>query len=407
VPSGGTIVVSPTAIAATTTTSGSVDCPAGSEGTLSILADRNIIIASGGEIDADGAHAAFTLPLGDSTPSGTGGGGSAFDGTAGEVGAGGGSYNNHGPNLLVLPGSPGARLGGGPGSPGGGAIRLRALRTLTVGGVLSADGADGPSTTCGDPNSSGGGAGGGITLSATTIDVTGASISAAGGDGGDGTAGGAGSGGLVKAIGANIPVNPVADVSGGAGGTSACTTLTTAAAPAGVLYVYRRPICAGLPATIAAISSLAENGTDGDDVIVGDDDGNNIAAFGGNDVICTGNGTFNRVHGGDGDDRIQGGSGNDQLSGVGGNDRIFGGAGNDELNGNDGNDRLFGEAGDDTNNGFAGNDVISDAQGNDTLLGHEGADQLSGATGTDTCDGGVDADTDTAAATCETRTNIP
>lgn len=89
-----------------------------------------------------------------------------------------------------------------------------------------------------------------------------------------------------------------------------------------------------------------------------------------------------------GPDVIQGLAGNDRISGLRGNDTICGGVGNDSLVGDAGNDQLFGDA------------------GNDRLAGSAGNDALSGGAGKDQCDGGSGGG-DTAAASCETVSNVP
>ncbi len=72
-----------------------------------------------------------------------------------------------------------------------------------------------------------------------------------------------------------------------------------------------------------------------------------------------------RIRGTDGDDilkgtangeEIRGDKGNDTITGLGGDDRLRGESGNDILDAGDGNDRLKGGNGDDTLTGGAGND---------------------------------------------------
>jgi len=109
-------------------------------------------------------------------------------------------------------------------------------------------------------------------------------------------------------------------------------------------------------------------GTNGDDLILASDAGNDIQAKNGNDCVI-------------------GGAGNDKLKGDKGDDVIYGGNGNDEIRGGSGNDEIFGQ------------------DGNDKLKGDKGDDVLSCGVGTDTADGGKG--TDTATTDCEKIKKVP
>jgi Ca2+-binding RTX toxin-like protein len=74
-------------------------------------------------------------------------------------------------------------------------------------------------------------------------------------------------------------------------------------------------------------------------------------------------------------------------------DNLWGSDGNNVLNGNDGNDSLKGFGGADTLNGGNGNDSLYGMDGIDTLSGGHGNDQLQGGAGSDTLTGGLGADT--------------
>lgn len=79
-----------------------------------------------------------------------------------------------------------------------------------------------------------------------------------------------------------------------------------------------------------------------------------------------------------GDDVIYGNNGNDTISGQGGNDKIFGGLGNDTLNGNSGNDTLYGDEGNDVLRGHNGDDKLFAGSGDDEIYAGAGSDVLYG-----------------------------
>jgi len=106
-------------------------------------------------------------------------------------------------------------------------------------------------------------------------------------------------------------------------------------------------------------------GTDGNDVLCGDDDPTNSNR---SEVFF----------GGDGNDRIEAGDGDDVVYGEGGDDVIYGQSGADFLRGDDGNDLLFGGREADNVGGKAGDDMLWGGQGKDLLYGHGGRDFLNG-----------------------------
>lgn len=79
-------------------------------------------------------------------------------------------------------------------------------------------------------------------------------------------------------------------------------------------------------------------GQDGDDVLIGGSEGENLDGFDGNDRIYGGRGP-DSIYGGDGRDIIVGGNGQDFIDGEGYGDWIWGGRGLDEFDGGDGHDR--------------------------------------------------------------------
>ncbi len=147
----------------------------------------------------------------------------------------------------------------------------------------------------------------------------------------------------------------------------------------------------------AAIKAkVITNGTAGDDVISGYNDGpNQIFGLAGNDTL----------YGGAGNDILLGGDGNDKLwDQSSGNDTLLGGlgddylstylsTGNDSLDGGEGNDSLYGGTENDTLIGGNGDDSLSGYAGDDKLYGDDGVDSLSGGDGNDYLDGGAGQDT--------------
>ena len=110
-------------------------------------------------------------------------------------------------------------------------------------------------------------------------------------------------------------------------------------------------------------------GSDFNDFLRGDDNGN-------------------RLTGRDGIDSLFGIGGSDVLIGDDGNDSLDGGNQNDNLSGGAGDDRLFGQADNDTLNGGNQNDTLNGADGIDTLNGGNDDDSLRGGLLADTLDGG-------------------
>ena len=182
-----------------------------------------------------------------------------------------------------------------------------------------------------------------------------------------------------------------------------------------------------------------DNNENDNGVLIGDDIGNWIDAWGGNDKIDGGGGD-DSIKGGDGDDTITGGAGVDWLDGQngsdtadystspqgvnvtlgtgwlsdsnfqaltfndgwGGKDKLYnfenltgsiyhdwlvgdlyafpniikGGSGNDNIYGNGGNDALYGENGHDSIDGGDGDDLIWGGMGINTIFGGEGNDSI-------------------------------
>lgn len=181
---------------------------------------------------------------------GSGGGGGGFGAQGGAGGEGGDGHNcgtdgvPGGAGGLALAGGPGSLRGGCAGAdgaqndsgtasrgiagPGGGALHLTALSSLTISGVIHAGGAGGQPGLADRAGGGGGGTGGMIGLEATTINLNAAAVLAANGGGGgggaDGSPAGAGVDGQpsgVVAVGGIGQGNGAAGGNGGAGATPA------------------------------------------------------------------------------------------------------------------------------------------------------------------------------------------
>ncbi|MEW2914391.1 calcium-binding protein [Leisingera sp. JC11] len=134
-----------------------------------------------------------------------------------------------------------------------------------------------------------------------------------------------------------------------------------------------------------------QNGTEGDDLLLGNDANDHISGGEGADSIG-GFGGNDLIRGEDGSDLLDGGSGADELDGGEGQDSLYGDEGDDYLHGEADPDFLAGEAGNDTLNGGGGLDFLHGGTGNDVLQGSLGADYLRGDDGNDDLDGGYGGD---------------
>lgn len=98
------------------------------------------------------------------------------------------------------------------------------------------------------------------------------------------------------------------------------------------------------------------DGTNGDDILLGTEDKDDINGNDGNDYI-QGLGEKDKINGEDGDDTLSGGDGDDDIKGGKDNDIIYGDAGDDKLKGEDGDDTIEGGEGDDDIDGGKGFDI--------------------------------------------------
>lgn len=128
--------------------------------------------------------------------------------------------------------------------------------------------------------------------------------------------------------------------------------------------------------------------TQGDDVLMGTSDADQINALGGNDTV-TGDEGADTLNGGTGDDRLIGNQQADILRGGAGFDTLLGGDGDDTLIGGDGADSLYGNNDNDLIEGGQGFDQLFGGAGNDTLLSGETADRVFGGDGDDVIRGGT------------------
>lgn len=159
---------------------------------LVVTASGNVVVESGGVLTADGRGYPFAEERGPGAgvQVSWGGSGAGHGGWGANGGSGGAGGLHYGSVLQpVLMGSQGGNADGGPGTAGGGAIRLDVAGTVTVNGRLSADGAGAP------PNNAGGGSGGSIWITAHA--VSGAGIIRANGGAGEWVDGGGGAGGRI------------------------------------------------------------------------------------------------------------------------------------------------------------------------------------------------------------------
>ena len=107
--------------------------------------------------------------------------------------------------------------------------------------------------------------------------------------------------------------------------------------------------------------------TNGNDLLIGNANPNNIEGLGGDDEIY-GRGGNDFLDG----DSVGGATGDDEIYGEGGDDDLFGRDGNDELRGGQGEDYLDGWGGNDELYGGKHEDHLTGLSGNDWLVGGEG-----------------------------------
>jgi Ca2+-binding RTX toxin-like protein len=132
-------------------------------------------------------------------------------------------------------------------------------------------------------------------------------------------------------------------------------------------------------------------GHGGDDEIDGGDGNDGLYGHDGIDVIRGGNG-LDWLYGGGDSDILYGDADTDALFGGDGIDILYGGDGGDSADGEAGDDQIYGEAGNDWLYGGLGNDIIDGGSGTDAVFGGEGSDIITGGTEGDSLDGEAGAD---------------
>ena len=135
--------------------------------------------------------------------------------------------------------------------------------------------------------------------------------------------------------------------------------------------------------TTVSLDELQE-GTEGHDTLVYDDNDNIVNALGGNDRVTTGNGN-DTVDGGSGNDTINTKAGNDIVTGGEGDDIVYSGSGDDTVEGGSGDDTIYASSGDDTLKGGTGTDMLYGGAGHDVYMyaKGDGSDTINDESGTD------------------------
>lgn len=137
-------------------------------------------------------------------------------------------------------------------------------------------------------------------------------------------------------------------------------------------------------------------GSEDDDILLGQAGNDLLDAIEGDDTLLGGGGD-DSLDGGPNNDIVSGGSGADSILGSIGDDALFGNDGDDSLNGGGGHDQLFGGEGDDALHGSLDDDLLIGGGGEDVMHGGSGNDILDGRTdedepGFDYLNGGADDD---------------
>lgn len=129
------------------------------------------------------------------------------------------------------------------------------------------------------------------------------------------------------------------------------------------------------------------SGQDGDDILeLGD--GDDIGRGNADDDVMIGGVGLDHVYGNQNDDQVYGNQGDDLVFGGLDQDLVFGGQAVDQVYGNLGDDQVYGNLDDDLLFGGQDNDALFGGQANDRLFGNKGSDQIYGNAGNDELHGG-------------------
>jgi Ca2+-binding RTX toxin-like protein len=143
-----------------------------------------------------------------------------------------------------------------------------------------------------------------------------------------------------------------------------------------VLLLSLMAVMVALSATVAF--AVVEEGTNGNDTMVGTADPDHLYGLRGNDEI-RGLGSGDVLFGGAGNDTVYGAGGHDLIWLGSGHDTAYGGTTGDEIFGGPGDDVAFGEGGSDTiklQDGVEGNDFASCGGGLDDWAYVDSADEV-------------------------------
>ena len=236
---------------------GSITVSGTNNGNLPNVTANSMTINNGAFISANG----YGFASGSGTGTGTtnAGAGHGGAGSPGFSGSGGAAYGSQAEPITAGAGGANGVTAGGA---GGGIIKIFTTSTLSVNGILRANGMAGSNNGSSNSTAGGGGAGGSIWLQSAGMSGTG-SILAQGGNGGDATRtgnrdGGAGGGGRIAIYSSNSFGGTVS----AAGGTRPAA----AASPGGVGTLFTsiiNPCDTGSPSANCTISSLKTFGSQG------------------------------------------------------------------------------------------------------------------------------------------------
>ena len=149
-------------------------------------------------------------------------------------------------------------------------------------------------------------------------------------------------------------------------------------------YLITFKMIGGFISSAVTVQDLRPGSPEGTDTL----DGIELLVFNDGDISLPLDANLGQtLNGSQFDDIIVGDSGNDLIDGLAGNDRLTGDDGNDTILGRNGNDVLYGDSGNDSLDGGAGDDHIYAGNGADVVFGGLGADTIESGQGPDTVHG--------------------